>query len=99
MTLIKASCFSFLMLFITCAFAKETSTETPIKHIVVIFQENRPFDHYFGTYQHALNPKNEPRLIARKDTPRINGLTIALRENNQNLHQPFRLSRSQVNTC
>ena len=99
MTLIKASCFSFLMLFITCAFAKETSTETPIKHIVVIFQENRPFDHYFGTYPHALNPKNEPRFIARKDTPRINGLTRALRENNQNLHQPFRLSRSQVNTC
>ena len=26
------------------------STATPIKHLVVIFQENVSFDHYFGTY-------------------------------------------------
>src|SRR5436305_1190476 len=25
-------------------------TATPIKHLVVIFQENVSFDHYFGTY-------------------------------------------------
>jgi phospholipase C len=25
-------------------------TRTPIKHVVVIFQENSSFDHYFGTY-------------------------------------------------
>ena len=25
-------------------------TYTPIKHVVVIFQENVSFDHYFGTY-------------------------------------------------
>src|SRR5208282_5389363 len=25
-------------------------TTTPIKHLVVIFQENISFDHYFGTY-------------------------------------------------
>jgi len=24
-----------------------------IKHVVVIFQENVSFDHYFGTYPHA----------------------------------------------
>jgi phospholipase C len=29
---------------------------TPIKHLVVIFQENISFDHYFGTYPNALNP-------------------------------------------
>ena len=28
---------------------------TPIKHLVVIFQENVSFDHYFGTYPHAAN--------------------------------------------
>src|SRR6202040_484612 len=28
-------------------------TATPIKHVVVIFQENVSFDHYFGTYPHA----------------------------------------------
>ena len=27
-----------------------TSAATPIKHVVVIFQENVSFDHYFGTY-------------------------------------------------
>ena len=33
---------------------------TPIKHLVVIFQENVSFDHYFGTYPVALNPHGEP---------------------------------------
>ena len=27
-----------------------SGTSTPIKHVVVIFQENVSFDHYFGTY-------------------------------------------------
>ena len=31
------------------------SPGTPIKHLVVIFQENVSFDHYFGTYPHAAN--------------------------------------------
>jgi phospholipase C len=30
-------------------------TATPIKHVVVIFQENVSFDHYFGTYPYATN--------------------------------------------
>ncbi len=30
-------------------------TATPIKHLVVIFQENISFDHYFGTYPAAKN--------------------------------------------
>jgi phospholipase C len=29
-------------------------TNTPIKHLVAIFQENVSFDHYFGTYPHAM---------------------------------------------
>ena len=32
------------------------ATATPIKHLVVIFNENISFDHYFGTYPHATNP-------------------------------------------
>ena len=32
----------------------------PIKHLVVIFQENETFDHYFGTYPDALNPPGPP---------------------------------------
>ena len=34
-------------------------TATPIKHVVVIFQENVSFDHYFGTYPNALNLSGE----------------------------------------
>ena len=32
-----------------------SGTATPIKHVVVIFQENVSFDHYFGTYPNATN--------------------------------------------
>ena len=33
--------------------AGRDGTQTPIKHVVVIFQENVSFDHYFGTYPDA----------------------------------------------
>jgi phospholipase C len=33
-----------------------SNTTTPIKHIVVIPQEDISFDHYFGTYPNAANP-------------------------------------------
>lgn len=36
--------------------ADEYDTKTPIKHVVVIFQENVSFDHYFATYPYAANP-------------------------------------------
>jgi phospholipase C len=32
---------------------------TPIKHVIVIFQENVSFDHYFATYPHAENLPGE----------------------------------------
>ncbi|MGA7899794.1 MAG: alkaline phosphatase family protein, partial [Nitrososphaeraceae archaeon] len=51
-----------------------TTTTTPIKHIVVIFQENISFDHYFGTYPNATNPKNEPQFTAAPKTPKANNL-------------------------
>ena len=35
-------------------------TATPIEHLVVIFQENVSFDHYFGTYPHAANTDGTP---------------------------------------
>ena len=34
-------------------------TATPIKPLVVIFQENVSFDHYFGTYPMAQNNPGE----------------------------------------
>ena len=37
-------------------------TLTPIQHLVVIFQENVSFDHYFGTYPTALNRRHRQPL-------------------------------------
>jgi phospholipase C len=86
----------------------DSDTSTPIQHLVVIFQENISFDHYFGTYPHALNPLGEPRFQALPLTPRVNGFTPALLYNNPNslnsangagAVNPFRLSRAQASTA
>jgi phospholipase C len=85
-------------------------TKYPIKHLVVIFNENRSFDHYFGTYPNAMNPEGEPVFEPAKNTQRdINNLLSnpALLENNPNLNSlnvtaasnPFRLDRTQANTA
>ncbi len=75
------------------------ATTTPIHHLVVIFQENNSFDHYFGTYPNAANPPGEPAFTAKPNTPSVNGLTPSLLANNQNSTPPFRLDRSQASTC
>jgi phospholipase C len=71
---------------------------TPIKHLVVIFDENISFDHYFGTYPHASNVDGTP-FRAVHGTPRVNGLTPALLTHNPNLHNPKRLAPTQAMTC
>jgi phospholipase C len=77
----------------------EAQTTTPIKHLVVIFQENVAFDHYFATYPKAANPDGEPHFSSSAHTPSINNLTTAgLLVNNTNLANPFRLDRSQAIT-
>jgi phospholipase C len=75
------------------------STSTPIKHLVVIFQENVSFDHYFGTYPNAANPAGEPAFTAAARTPSVNGLNEDLLSMNPNLANPFRLDRSQELIC
>jgi phospholipase C len=74
-------------------------TNTPIQHVVVIFQENVSFDHYFGTYPSAANPSGEPAFQAKPDTPTVNGLTPALLTGNPNGFNPLRLDRAQALTC
>ena len=74
-------------------------TSTPIKHVVVLFQENVSYDHYFATYPNATNITNEPSFTAGKDTPSTNGLTKELIDNNPNSAKPFRLDRTQFKTC
>ena len=77
----------------------DQDTTTPIKHIVVIFQENVSFDHYFASYPRADNPVGEPRFRAKADTPTVNGLNIPLLIANPNSAAPFRLDRSRAATC
>jgi len=62
----------------TTVTADTLTTKTPIKHLVVVFNENRSFDHYFGTYPNALNVEGEPRFEPAKATPtQINNLCRA----------------------
>src|SRR5437763_4045643 len=75
------------------------ATATPIKHVVVIFQENVSFDHYFGTYPSAANPAGEPAFRAAAATPGVDGLGEALLTRNPNLSNPQRLDRAQAHTC
>ncbi len=79
--------------------AAAQTTTTPIKHLIVVFQENVSFDHYFGTYPKALNLPNEPPFIAAPGTPSVNGLTDALLHHNPNKANPARLAPQQAVTC
>jgi phospholipase C len=75
-----------------------TTTTSPIKYLIVIFQENISFDHYFATYPYAKNSPGEPSFLALPDTPSINGLTKALLNNNTNLVDPFRMNKQDAKT-
>jgi phospholipase C len=66
-------------------------TATPIKHLVIIFQENVSFDHYFATYTNATNP-----AFHRSS---VNGLTSEMLTHNPNLVNPFKIPRSKALTC
>src|ERR1700742_5051010 len=69
--------------------ADSLTTKTPIKHLVVIFNENVSFDHYFGTYPNALNVDGEPAFKPAKATQTdINNLLSSpgLLDNNPNLN-------------
>jgi len=95
--------------FASPSIAHDPETTTPIKHVIVIFQENVSFDHYFATYPSAANSNaGEPVFKARPDTPAVNGLLTgpAAPPNNPTLNvagtgtvQPFRLGRNQATTC
>jgi phospholipase C len=83
-------------------------TATQIKHLVVIFDENVSFDHYFGTYPFAANPAGEPAFHARPGTPTVNGLYDSvgpsgpagpLLTSNPNESNPVRLDRADPMTC
>ena len=75
-------------------------TTTPIKHIVVIFQENRSFDQYFGSYPNAANLPGETAFKARPHTPKVNNLqTAGLLTANPNSSNPVRLTPAEAIVC
>jgi phospholipase C len=83
-------------------------TATPIKHLVVIFDENISFDHYFGTYPYAANTDGSP-FHAKPGTPTVNGLYNQLNASGQpsgplltsnpNGSNPARLGHNDPMTC
>jgi phospholipase C len=84
--------------------ASQIPTPSPavnVQHIVIIFQENVSFDHYFGTYPNALNLPGETPFTALPGTPAVDGLSQSLLAQNPNFTNtrngngagnPFRLS-------
>jgi phospholipase C len=79
--------------------ASSASTATPIHHLVVIFQENVSFDHYFGAYPNAANVDGHS-FTAMPGTPTVDGLTPELLTRNLNKSQPMRLGGpGQQVTC
>jgi phospholipase C len=86
---------------------RTSGTATPIKHLVVIFQENISFDHYFGTYPYTPNTDGST-FHAKRGTPTVNGLYSKVTPNspvgplltaNPNKYNPKRLAHSQAVTC
>lgn len=88
--------------------ATKPKTATPIRHLIVVYDENVSFDHYFATYPQAANPPGEPAFTARPGTPPVNTLvTAGLLTTNPNAGPangadaslPFRLDRTQAATA
>jgi phospholipase C len=77
---------------------KPALARTPIQHVVVIFDENISFDHYFGTYPQAANTDGTP-FRALPETPAVDGLTRRLLTHNPNRYPPRRLTHEQALTC
>src|ERR1700683_3084862 len=91
------------------SFTYVAPSSTPIKHVVVIFDENESFDHYFGTYPYAANtPGDGTPFTAKPGTPTVNGLYSKITKkngpigplltDNPNEYDPQRLTHSEALT-
>ncbi|MCH5677381.1 phospholipase C [Streptomyces gilvus] len=77
-----------------------SSTATPIKHVVVLFDENNSFDHYFATYPKAANTDGTKFTASKKTPKNIDTLAHAgLLTKNPNQYLPKRLTPAQALTC
>ncbi|MFJ6211759.1 phospholipase C [Streptomyces sp. NPDC092296] len=87
---------------------RPTPTRSPIRHLVVIYDENVSFDHYFATYPHAANTDGTPfhadpdipHAANTATAPRADTLESAgLLKRNPNQYAPRRLSPAEALTC
>jgi phospholipase C len=78
----------------------DANTTTPIKHVVVLFDENVSFDHYFGTYPNATNTDG-PSFTAAAGTPSSDNYASdpTLLTANPNSTAPQRLGNDEAWTC
>lgn len=79
--------------------SRAADTASPVEHLVVVFDENVSFDHYFATYPKAANTDGT-RFTPASDTPRVDNLrTAGLLAKNPNQYPPKRLGPRQAMTC
>jgi phospholipase C len=78
---------------------RSRNTASPIKHVVVLFDENVSYDHYFGTYPSAKNTDGT-KFYAVSSTPANDNLiTSGNLTSNPNSYDPTRLSPDEAMTC
>jgi phospholipase C len=104
-----AACSALALLAVQAQADTATNTATPIRHLVVIYQENVSFDHYFATYPKAANPAGEPAFTAAAATPTgidtlahaglLDGNPNSAAANGAEATGPFRLDRTQAGTA
>jgi phospholipase C len=80
---------------------KDRSNQTagPIKHLVVLFDENVSYDHYFGTYPKAKNTDGTKFYGVTSTPPNDNLITSGNLTSNPNQYYPTRLTPSEAMTC
>jgi phospholipase C len=78
---------------------RSNQTTTPIKHVVVLFDENISYDHYFGTYPDAKNTDGTKFFAAPRTPANDNLITSNNLTTNPNQYPPTRLTPSEAMTC
>jgi phospholipase C len=79
-------------------YSSNVPTKFPVKHLVVIFQENVSFDHYFGTYPVAKNTDGTTFTAAAGTPTSINTLANPLNPSNSFLPLPPPISSPATRT-
>jgi phospholipase C len=83
----------------TAAVGAAIATTTPIQHLVVIYDENISYDHYFGTYPVAANTDGTTFTAAAGTPANDNLVSSNLLTTNPNTDTPTRLTPAQAVTC